>query len=799
MKIARKLKDGSVQLLTEHLESVAEHSKSIASKIGLGQISLLIGLLHDIGKFTTEFQDYIKNADPNDKKGSGIDHGVYGAKYIMEKLNGDMLDNVAAEIIAFVVCYHHGGLPDYLDKDYQIILFKRIDKIKANRYQDIFKEFELIFSKYNLEELISESSKEIKLFLNNINETIEDFNSKIFAIHMLIKTLYSILVDSDWYDCYLFEAKKTYKEQDILNHYVDSFIYELDRKLTKFKKNKPSSLLQQTVFQMRDKVTDDCFTFASKKPGIYTLTVPTGGGKTFASLNYALHHSKLYNKERIIYVAPYTSIIEQNAKEIRKALKCNDKLLEYHSNVISENKINEFDDENHIKVLSARWDYPIIFTTMVQFLNVIFAKPSQDIRKLHAYINSVIIFDEAQSVPLHCTSLFNEAVNFLNEFLNCTVVLCTATQPALNEVERPLKLSENCEIVSDVQNIFDKLKRVNVIDKTIKGGYSYNDAFNLVKELKKDHLSILVVVNTVKTAEEIFRIIRNNDKKSKLYYLSSNICPSHRLKVINDMKVSLDKKEHVICISTQVIECGVDISFSTVIRSLAGLDSIAQASGRCNRHGETNISNSYIINFNSEYENTGRILNIDIGKKQTINMLELYKNNPSKYNNSLLSNEIIKEYFNRFIRDNNISKELDYILEKEDTTIYKLLSSDSKKKSYMQFVSNFYPLSLCYQFKTARCNFKVIEDNTKSIIVPYNEGVNLIANLSSSIDINEKYEILKTAQLYSVNVFDNKYFHLNKLEAFLPSEVEGVYLLKDGFYDKDLGIVTEKNMDFLNH
>lgn len=809
MKIARKTIDGREQYLTEHIKKVAKYSLRIGSKVGLGQTSLLIALLHDMGKLTPEFQEYIKNVKPEDKQSSGIDHGVYGAKYIMDKLAGNEIQKEFAEIIAFVICYHHGGLPDYLDKDYKITIFRRIKKIDDKKYQEIFHKFELMlaeptFKKYNLDKIISNSINEF----NDFKEKNKDLDKKsyIFNFHMLTKILYSILIDSDWYDSHRFEFQEESKIDNLpetvnLVERLDLYISNLEDKFSEFKKKKPETSLQKTLYDVRNDIASDCLKASISESGVFKLTVPTGGGKTLSSLYFALNHVKERKKERILFVAPYISIIEQNAKTIREILKCGDELLEFHSNVIKEEvieiekekKVSNYFIEEELKVLSSRWDYPIVFTTMVQFLNVLYAKPSQDIRKLQSLINSVIVFDEAQAVPIHCITLFNEAINFLVKNLNCTVVLCTATQPALDKVARPIKLKDVSEIVQDVTNVYNKLKRIDVIDRRIKGNYSYEDVINLALELKDENKTILIIANTVTAATELFNLINESGAFDVNYYLSTRLCAKHRLDLINDMKLLLKKKDKSsICISTQVIECGVDISFDTVIRSLAGLDSIAQASGRCNREGESNNAKTYVINLKDELENTKRILNIEYGKIFVQDVLDFYKHNPASFNNSLLSTEAIDAYFRRFIQSQEVKKEFDYCLDKE-TTIFGLFSSEKYKSRYR--TDGKYPLKFCYQFKTARSEFKVIEDNTKAIIVPYqNEGKEIIADLVSSKDLKSKYKSLQNSQPYTVNVYEYEFNKLVTIGAIVTCEVEGVNILKEGFYDEAMGLTFEKRM-----
>ena len=802
MKIARFCeKTHSTQSVKEHLDNVSKYSSERAININLAKTAGLIGLLHDMGKLSTEFQEYIKKQitdKDNNQKGTKVDHAVYGAKYIYDKYkNGNKMEQYSSQVISLVICYHHGGLPNCIDTNNKITLIERINKLCDTSYKEVKKEFEDIYKQDKLEILFSEANKEIESFLRKISGGASDKDNIPFEVHLLVKVLYSVIIDSDWLDSYSFEIKKPYSGGTELISDIDSYIQNLQDKLDGFKKLKPISEKQRVVFDKRNEIANDCLEFSNTPTGIYTLTVPTGGGKTISSLRFALNHAKKQGKERIFYIAPYTSIIEQNAGEIREIIKCGDNLLEYHSNILSDPAEEKavYEDGKDIKILSDRWDYQFVFTTMVQFLNTIYASPSSNIRRLQSLSNSIIIFDEVQSVPLHCISLFNGAVNFLSKCLNCTIILCTATQPVLHEVNRPIKLSINNEIVKDVPDAFEKLKRVKVVDKTRPEGYNHQDVADFIMDRVAEKPSILLIVNTVNTAEGIYTLLEKEDFKGKLYYLSSNICPSHRMTVIEAMKKSLTQKEPTICISTQVIECGVDISFSCVIRSLSGLDSIAQASGRCNRHGEVEEAETYIVNFQKECENTTRLKSIEIGKLKTTSILDLYKRDPTKFDDSLLSTKAINKYFIRFIKEESVAKEFDYPITKGGGTIHNLLSSNQSLRRLYDATSNTrYSLYFCFQFKEARKHFKVIEDNTKALIVPYGEGRELINDLGSSLNFEGKISALKKAQTYSVNAFDYKFKMLDEIGAISGCDVEGVYILNDGFYDENKGIVLEKKL-----
>ncbi|HEY9061490.1 MAG TPA: CRISPR-associated helicase Cas3' [Pseudobacteroides sp.] len=799
--------DKKHQTVKEHLIKVSEYCKIYGKNTGLPNTSELIGLIHDMGKLSDEFQEYITTAIVHEENGtlkewkkscSKVDHGRIGGMYIYNKFHNTAgYVKITSEIISMIVCYHHGGLHDFISFDCETPLLKRFERKKTDlSYQQATTRFfEQICDEKAIEKLFFNACKEIEALDKEITE---NKLSRPFCLQLLIKQLYSILIDADRYDTYLFMDNKEepYPDTKVL---WEQYSEIMENKISEFRNIKTNSVLEERIKQLRLEVSDACAEFCDRETGIYTLTVPTGGGKTLSSLRFALKHAAAKDKNRIIYILPFTTIIEQNANEIRDLLKCDDYLLEHHSNIIHDND----EDENNYKVLTQRWDCPIIFTTMVQFLETIYAGGTQSLRRMHNLSDSILIFDEIQAIPIRCISLFNSAINYLSKICNTTVILCSATQPNLSDTKIPLLKENNGEIIPDLSEKFKGFKRMQVEDKRIDRGYSYEILGDFIYELKKALSSVLIVLNTKSCAEKTYNELkkRNGNKEHVILYLSTNLCPSHRKKIIRVMKKCLNRKKSVICVSTQLIEAGINISFDSVVRHLAGLDSIAQATGRGNRHGEGDIKVSYIINLSDE--NLGSLKEIELGEKHAAEILYEYSKNSEKFDNDLLSPAAIKCYYNYYYADKDIGKLMNYPVRVKEhncnTEIYKMLDGTvANKQWYEDKYGEKCQLYLNFMFETAGKHFRVIDDLTTSVIVPYGEGKKIIAGLFSSKSFGDKLKYLKLAQQYSVNIFENQMNRLKSENAFELSEIPGIYVLKDGYYDKSIGVVTEKQMEFLN-
>ncbi|MEH7558584.1 CRISPR-associated endonuclease Cas3'', partial [Priestia megaterium] len=404
-------KDKQIQTVEEHLLQVRNLAESYGEKINIKHLTGLAGVLHDLGKYTDTFRTYIVEAvnNPNSlpRRGS-VDHSTAGGQLLYTLFHEkDIVRNQAlvAEIVGNAIISHHSYPQDFLDPNLESKYLYRV-RDKTAKELDEFEMtkqqfFENVMSEIDFYRYVDQAAAELESFLQQA--PLENTEEKLM---FLTKFIFSALIDADRTNTRLFEENKV-AEEDINHETLFTMYYErLMNKINSFPCN-------TSINQLRAEMSDQCDKFAEKPSGVYTLSIPTGGGKTLASLRYALKHAKLYNKKHIIYVVPYTTIIEQNAAEIRKVLMDDVNILEHHSNVIEDLDDN---DENQdgimsmhqkLKLAKDNWDSPIILTTMVQFLNTFYAKGNRNTRRLHNLSESVIIFDEVQKVPISCVSLFN--------------------------------------------------------------------------------------------------------------------------------------------------------------------------------------------------------------------------------------------------------------------------------------------------------------------------------------------------------------------------------------------------------
>jgi CRISPR-associated endonuclease/helicase Cas3 len=542
------------QKLSEHLLNVAKLAEYFADTFNAGKWGKYAGLLHDSGKATEAFIGRLEG------KPQRVDHSTFGAR-----LARDTTGRLGL-ILSYVIAGHHGGLPDGGNQETELHFRLKNGKIP----EDV--------------ELLPEVN--IKENLDLPFKLSQDRSG--FSLSFFTRMIFSCLVDADFLDTEAFCTPEHTLYRPA--HEADGVFLDLSNRLNNFLKIKSQRSDQTPVNVLRQAILAQCLEKAKLPQQIFSLTVPTGGGKTFSSMAFALEHAVTHNLKRIIYAIPFTSIIEQNAKVFQDALG-QEYVLEHHCN-FKESEVSDDQTYNRRRGLaSENWDVPIVVTTNVQFFESLFSNKTSRCRKLHNIARSVIVLDEAQAIPTEYLEPCIAVLRELMENYGCTILLCTATQPAFDDSKNLcMAFPEVREIVDNPENVFKELRRTEV--KLIG---KLND-FELVNRLSKER-QVLCIVSTKPHARTIFEQLRKEDG---LFHLSTNMYPIHRRRVLEKIRARLENKQTCRVISTSLIEAGVDLDFPVVYRAMAGLDSIAQAAGRCNREGKMMDALGQVFVFEEE-------------------------------------------------------------------------------------------------------------------------------------------------------------------------------------------------------
>ncbi|MGN1468090.1 MAG: CRISPR-associated helicase Cas3' [Ruminococcus sp.] len=790
---ARVCKDGRCQSVNEHLYGVYNKSKTDAKMLCVESIIKIVSLLHDMGKNTTKSNEYQHTVGNGQIwKGNKPVHSAAGARYIYETFfqsenRGNIISKYLVEILAVSIMSHHGlfdclSLVSGSEKDNNRFV-QKIFNSEYNYDEAVKTTFSQTITKDEIAELFDKSLNEMQVVLSKVIAA--DKNELDFQLALLERMILSILVNADHSDAAGFADGIT-----ITNEYGTKEIWKqcsnyIENKIQKFGK-------EREIDCIRSEISDIAYEFAGNNENIVKLSVPTGGGKTISSLRYAVNHALKHNKSRIIYAAPFNSILEQNAAEFIKFLPDTINVLQHYGDVVT------YEDNSPKKYYTESWGSLFIVTSMVQFLNTLFDGKITSLRRMRGLINSVIILDEVQSIPLECISMFNTAINFLTKVCGCTIVLCTATQPALDKVRHNICFGNNCEIINNFEEYYDKLKRTEIIDKLIPGGYSFDGTAEFVYDIAKENNSVLCIVNTKKAAYEIYKKVKQNveaeNEEFIVVHLSTNMCPQHRKNVIAQIKNQLNENKKVICISTQLIEAGVDISFCSVIRSLSGLDSIIQAAGRCNRNAEVATGKVYVININEE--NLSKLKSISEGRKITEAMMYCMRSDKCKFDGDISSLKAINHYYNEFYK--SFESQMDFPVNDNNLngiTIYDLLTENSKGmdiyKTYHKSPEVDLPV-IRQAFKTAGEKFKAIDNNSLSVLVPYGKGRELIEIINSDFYGGDINRLICEIQKYSIGL---PQYMKESSDIIVYNECVGIYVLRERYYNEDTGFERGSNED----
>ena len=534
------------QPLSEHLHNVANLAKSFAAVFSAKDWGKFAGLLHDTGKATEKFTDRLEG------KPTRVDHATFGARLAQAKMGKLGL------LLSYVIAGHHGGLADGGVQENQ--LHFRLKHGKVSDDTCLLPELDIL--------------ADLKL------PFLLDKEWAMFNLAFFTRMIFSCLVDADFLDTEKFcsPEKSTNRKP-----FKSPHLHTLQESLRFYLAEKEKNAQPGKINSIRKMILSACRSKAISPQGFFSLTVPTGGGKTLSSLTFALDHAIAHNLNRVIYAIPFTSIIEQNAHVFGEAIG-SENVLEHHCNYRDKDEASIYDKWRGLT--AENWDTPIVVTTNVQFFESLYSNKTSRCRKLHNIAGSVIVLDEAQAIPTEylepCLAVLRELV----AHYRCTVILCTATQPALDDHSLlRTALPDVKEIIDSPDSLYVELQRVRVDFP----GQITNDELARQLSLQKQ---ALCVVSTKKQAQQVFTALSDKDGA---FHLSTNMYPAHRARVLKDVRQRLDDKKPCRVISTSLVEAGVDLDFPVVYRAMAGLDSIAQAAGRCNREGRLEFGQVYVF------------------------------------------------------------------------------------------------------------------------------------------------------------------------------------------------------------
>ncbi|CAH1905638.1 CRISPR-associated helicase Cas3 [Candidatus Nitrotoga sp. HW29] len=723
-------------LLDKHLRDVAKLAADFAVGFDSSDWASIAGLWHDIGKYSTEFQRYIKTVSGYDRANAHIeggapgrvDHSTAGAIHAVRQFGAH------GRILAYLIAGHHAGLPDWHAAE----TGGKALSIRLGAEQNYL--LDRIPAQAIPQEILTQPTPTAKL------------RGGTAGLHLWLRMLFSCLVDADFLDTETFmdsdkvAARSGYRDMadlmDCFDNHMAAFALNVD--------DTPVNVIRADILcQCREK--------AALAPGLFSLTVPTGGGKTLSGMAFALRHAVRHKKQRIIYVIPYTSIIEQTAGIFREIFS--DNVIEHHAN-LDPGKEGDKEDARS-RLATENWDAPIIVTTNVQFFESLFAARTSRCRKLHNIVNSVVVLDEAQLLPPEFLQPIADVINQLASHYGVTFVLSTATQPALGSFQtfgsKAFRGLDNVhEIMDDPDVLYQQLERVkvNVPDDL----QTARDWQSIADELLQ-HPSVLCIVSRRDDARELHRLMTASEQGKDTLHLSALMCGEHRSLVIADIKARLKRNEPVRVVSTQLVEAGVDLDFPVVYRTLAGLDSIAQAAGRCNREGKLESLGRVVVFVPPKLAPPGLLRQ---AAQISVSLL-------SGSISNVLGRDLAKQFFEHlYMRAPSLDK----------YGIHELLTQDARDCQI--------------QFRTVAEKFKLIDDSAyQTILVRYGDNGMLLGKLEKE---GPQRWLMRKLQRYSVNIPKRLFAQLAK-QGDVREIGQGLYVqVGDTLYDKTLGVVIDGNI-----
>jgi CRISPR-associated endonuclease/helicase Cas3 len=704
--------------LMDHLERVAEQAAVFASAFGAADWGRLAGLWHDIGKYSAEFQAYLRSETCSGAcRNAGsrrVDHSTAGAQLADKRLGG-----VVGRLLAYCIAGHHGGLPDHADPAGGA----------AGLHDRLLKD-------------VCDWSAAPCALLSHRRPAPPPHRwpsgGAGFALSVFCRMLYSCLVDADFLATESFVRASDAAQRTRPMPGPAQLLSLLDDHLHQLQ----AGAANTAVNHARASVLADCRAAASLPPGLFSLTAPTGGGKTLSSLAFSLGHAAHHGHRRVIYGIPFTSIIEQNTDVFRRALgpAGDTMVLEHHSNLEPQMETRAS------RMAAENWDAPLIVTTTVQLYESLFANRPSRCRKLHRVAKSVIILDECQTLPVTLLAPTLRMINELCANYGCTVVLCSATQPAIrHRPEFAIGLRDVREIVTDPDRLHAALERVDVR----RLGLLTDGA---VAQRLTDHDQVLCIVNTRRHAAELYQLVGAADRDNT-FHLSASMCAAHRTSQLEHIRRRLSRRQTCRVISTQLVEAGVDIDFPVVYRAMTGLDSIAQAAGRCNREGH--LGRGRVFVFDTAVDPPGEL------RQRRQAAAEV-----AAVHADLLGLPALDHYFR-----------LSYWSRSGEWDASDVLACFSQPPHF--------------QFRTAAERYKLIADNQRPVLVPYGiAGQRLVDELyNTTVPPGREYD--RRAQRYLVGVYERDFQRLVDAGLVACCHERFWVLLDSSVYSEHVGLTMD--------
>lgn len=778
------------QSVAEHCRQVADYAAISLRSVGLCSTGYLAGLLHDMGKNTSVFRDYIEKASRNEPVVRGsVNHTFASVIYLLERYHvkekPDM-STLTCEILAFAVGSHHGEF-DCVDLEkvngFDHRLFKDKNSIYYTDAVDIF--LKSCASEEDLDRLFKESVTEIeRIFVLLKDRCGNGTTAMTFVMGRVARLVLSSIIDADRRDTAEFMMNRPITPIRSDSELWTKIMSRVDDKMSGFKADTP-------INEARAFFSKTCFQEGQRHPyGIFRLTLPTGAGKTLSSLGYALANAQQFNKKRIVFVIPLLSILEQNSAVIRKYIDDDQIVLEHHSNFIKE--FNDKDELDEYELLTDTWDSPIIVTTLVQLLNTLFSGKTSSIRRMSALTDSVLIIDEVQSLPKKTLYMFNLTLNFLAYVCGATIILSSATQPVFDNVEFPIRFSDSRDIIpfDPIRNAI--FKRTTIHDVTCPFGMNIEGLTDFCRQKFEEVQSMLIICNTKSSAAKVFEQLKLAQRDTKIFHLSASMCMKHRIDTLQEIMKYLGRKEKMICVSTQLVEAGVDFSFQRVIRVLAGMDSIAQAAGRCNRSGDFGmLCDVFIVNLKPGDENLNMLKEIYASQRSTQALLQRFGKESDRFDGELISEMSIQTYYENLFNDPEIKGQFEYTTKDsngDERRLFRLLSTNGElldRKNTPKYFLN-------QSFKTAGHLFEVFDENTTDILVPYDDKARqIISELLSEKrprGIADIAKLTEQAKPYLIHIFEYQKRRLSDDGMLYPDPSGRFMILNELCYSRELGL-----------